>query len=129
MGVTRLDRRLTGVVWDEDGEDNVSPDVAILFGNVPPPAEKLRICPQIVIEVLSPGDENRRRDLETKRDLDWRRGAVEYWILDPEARRAQRLTRGESVWTERALEANDVIRTPVLPRWAGVALRDLLEDR
>lgn len=117
-----------GIVWDEDGEDNVSPDLAIVFGDVPPRGEKLRSCPQIVVEVLSQGEENRRRDLEAKRELYWRRGATEYWIIDPDARMALRHTRGASVWNEETLKATDVLRTPLLPRWAGVSVRELLED-
>jgi hypothetical protein len=62
---------------EDDGEDNVSPDLAVLIGKTAPSDGKLRVCPEIVIEVLSPGEENRRRDLEAKRDLYWRRGAAE----------------------------------------------------
>lgn len=41
----------------------------------------------LVVEVLSPGEENRRRDVETKRGEYARAGIPEYWIVDPEARR------------------------------------------
>jgi Uma2 family endonuclease len=68
--------RERGLVWDEEGDDNVSPDVAILLEVPRPPrGEKLRHCPDIVIEVLSGGPESRRRDLDAKRELYWRRGA------------------------------------------------------
>ena len=58
-----------GVVWEEEGEDNVAPDLAIVFGPRPPKRSKLRRCPDICVEVLSPGAENRRRDLKAKREL------------------------------------------------------------
>src|SRR5262245_29125937 len=37
-----------GIVWDDEGEDNVSPDVVFFFGAPPRPGEKLRVCPEIV---------------------------------------------------------------------------------
>ena len=95
-----------GIVWDEEGDDNVSPDLAILLHVPRPPrGEKLRLCPDIVIEVLSGGAESRRRDLDAKRDLYWRRNAQEYWILDPEQREILRLTRGTGAWVEARLGA------------------------
>lgn len=38
----------------------------------------------LVVEVVSPGEESRERDLETKRDEYARAGIGEYWIVDPE---------------------------------------------
>lgn len=38
----------------------------------------------LVIEVVSPGKENRRRDLQTKRRVYARAKIPEYWIIDPE---------------------------------------------
>jgi len=43
-------------------------------------------APDLVIEILSPGPENRRRDLEAKRLLYGKYGVEEYWVADPEAR-------------------------------------------
>lgn len=40
----------------------------------------------LVMEVVSPGDVNRRRDLVDKRDVYARAGIPEYWIVDPEQR-------------------------------------------
>ena len=39
-------------------------------------------APDLVIEILSPGSENRRRDLEAKRRLYGKYGVQEYWIVD-----------------------------------------------
>ena len=41
-----------------------------------------RLAPELVIEVLSPGSVNERRDRELKLDLYSRQGAREYWIAD-----------------------------------------------
>lgn len=38
----------------------------------------------LVMEVLSEGEDNRQRDLKTKRDEYARAGIAEYWIVDPE---------------------------------------------
>ncbi len=40
--------------------------------------------PDLVIEVLSPGKENRERDLLVKRQLYAKYGVAEYWIIDPD---------------------------------------------
>jgi Uma2 family endonuclease len=47
---------------------------------------RLKAAPEIVIEILSPGGSNRRRDRQVKRALYSKRGVSEYWIFDPEAR-------------------------------------------
>jgi Uma2 family endonuclease len=43
-------------------------------------------APDIVVEILSPGAENRRRDLSVKRQLYAKYGVKEYWVIDPENR-------------------------------------------
>lgn len=40
--------------------------------------------PQIVVEVVSPGDRNHRRDYEEKRKQYEARGIPEFWLIDPE---------------------------------------------
>lgn len=51
---------------------------------------------EIVIEVLSPGQSNRERDLITKRSDYARAGIPEYWIVDPEQVCITVLTLGDS---------------------------------
>ncbi|HIK15084.1 MAG TPA: Uma2 family endonuclease [Leptolyngbyaceae cyanobacterium M33_DOE_097] len=41
-------------------------------------------APQLVAEVVSGGDENRRRDYQAKRKQYEARGIPEYWLIDPE---------------------------------------------
>ena len=45
-------------------------------------AGHLRAAPELVVEVLSPGRENERRDRELKLALYARQGVQEYWIVD-----------------------------------------------
>lgn len=49
---------------------------AILLGSMPPPS--------LVMEVVSPGQENRERDYRYKRTEYAAREIAEYWIIDPE---------------------------------------------
>ena len=48
--------------------------------------EKFTGAPDLVIEILSRGAENRRRDLLMKRQLYGKYGVNEYWVIDGEAR-------------------------------------------
>jgi Uma2 family endonuclease len=47
---------------------------------------KLKAAPELVVEIISPGAENRRRDRIAKRNLYGKHGVQEYWIVDPKAR-------------------------------------------
>ncbi len=77
---------------------------------------KFHSCPELVIEILSPGSENRRRDRETKRKLYSRRGAEEYWIVNWQERRMEVYLRENAVLTlDRTLTENDVLETTLLP--------------
>jgi Uma2 family endonuclease len=81
-----------GVIYADD--DNVIPDVVWIS------AERLahgldaaghlnELGPELVVEVVSPGTENARRDREAKLALYSRRDALEYWIVDPQTRAVQ----------------------------------------
>ncbi len=61
---------------------------------------RFRAAPEILIEILSPGATNERRDRHIKRNLYAARGAAEYWIVDPENR---------SVDVHRGNEAGDLV--------------------
>jgi Uma2 family endonuclease len=68
------------------------PDVVYLR---PDRVRDLRTQPEgadLVMEVLSEGEENRKRDLEFKREDYARAGIPEYWIVDPQERRVTVLT-------------------------------------
>jgi Uma2 family endonuclease len=76
-------------------------------------------APDIVIEVLSPGAENRRRDLSVKRQLYAKYGVAEYWIVDAENRSVNiyRLL-GQSLERAVSLTDADEITSPLLPGFA-----------
>src|SRR5437764_13894087 len=44
--------------------------------------ERIYEAPELVIEIVSPGKENARRDREVTRQLCGKRGVKEYWIAD-----------------------------------------------
>lgn len=78
--------------------------------------EKFTGPPNLVIEILSPGTENRRRDLTVKRQLYAKYGVEEYWIVDSEDRQVliYRL-QGERLEEKIILTDKDEITSAVLP--------------
>jgi Uma2 family endonuclease len=99
--------------------DAVIPDLAFVLNerwNQVVTGEKFTGALDLVIEVISTGAENRRRDLLVKRQLYAKYGVAEYWIVDPENRLVEvyRLQdkRLESAAT---LRNEDVITTSLLP--------------
>ena len=73
-----------GLIFADD--DDVVPDVAWLSWERLAAAlgddGKLHSAPDLVVEVLSSGSTNQRRDREAKLKLYSRRGVLEYWIVD-----------------------------------------------
>ena len=79
------------------------------------PDGKFHSCPELVIEILSPGSENRRRDRETKLKLYSRRGAEEYWVVNWQERRLEVYLRENAILIlDRTLTENDVLETALL---------------
>ncbi|MGB7925317.1 MAG: Uma2 family endonuclease [Pyrinomonadaceae bacterium] len=48
--------------------------------------ERVIGAPDLVVEIISPGTENARRDRVAKRHLYGKYGVKEYWVVDPEQR-------------------------------------------
>jgi Uma2 family endonuclease len=73
-------------------------------------------APDIVVEIVSPGTENRRRDLSVKRQLYAKYGVQEYWVIDPENRSVEmyRLV-GPSLERIATLVHDDEITSPIIP--------------
>src|SRR5256712_8781758 len=73
-----------GVIFAE--ADDVAPDVVWVSQARRTAAlgaeGHLHAAPELVVEVLSPGSANERRDREVKLKLYSRRGVLEYWIVD-----------------------------------------------
>jgi Uma2 family endonuclease len=75
--------------------------------------DRFNAAPDIVIEVLSPGAENRRRDLAAKYRLYHKYGVQEYWVVDQENQSVllYRYTKFDEV----TLKSSDRLRSDLLP--------------
>jgi Uma2 family endonuclease len=73
-------------------------------------------APDLVLEIMSPGKENRDRDLLVKRQLYGKYGVREYWVIDTEERYVliYRL-RGQSLDEVATIRDNGEITTSILP--------------
>ena len=77
--------------------------------------------PLLVVEVVSPGAENRRRDyLEKRNQYEWR-GIGEYWILDPAVGQVTVLSLTPQGYSEATFEGESVVESPTFPDWAMTA--------
>lgn len=73
------------------------------------------IEPEVVVEVLSPGPANERRDREIKLDLYRRRGVDEYWIADWRARTVEVYRHaGDELRLAVTLTGDDALTSPQL---------------
>jgi Uma2 family endonuclease len=79
-------------------------------------AGHLIVAPELMVEILSPGDQNHQRDKEVKRKLYSRYGVQEYWIVDWQGRSVE-VYRHESgiLQLVGTLLPNDVLTSPLLP--------------
>jgi len=79
-------------------------------------AGHLTAAPELVVEVLSPGMENVRRDREVKLKLYSLRGVQEYWIVDWQLQQIEVYRREQgSLRIMATLLGNDVLSSPLLP--------------
>ena len=83
--------------------------------------------PEIMIEVLSPGQDSHDRDLVEKRDEYHAIGVLEYLIVDRLARRVIALVREPAGYAERILTEADTYTTPLLPG-LSILLVDVLAE-
>jgi Uma2 family endonuclease len=76
----------------------------------------LTIAPELIVEVLSPGTQNERRDRETKLKLYAERGVQEYWILDWRVEQVEVYRRERSrLQLVATLFPADELSSPLLP--------------
>ena len=68
----------------------------------------------LVMEVVSPGEENRTRDLEDKRQDYAAAGIAEYWIVDPQEQHVIVLTLDGQTYREHGVFGHDTTATSVL---------------
>jgi Uma2 family endonuclease len=71
-------------------------------------------APDLVIEILSPGAENKRRDRHSKRQLYRKYGVKEYWIIDPDNLTIE-VYRPPRLRLTTTLGVNDEVTTPLMP--------------
>jgi Uma2 family endonuclease len=73
-----------GVIFSE--LSGVIPDLVFISNERQPEiafGERITGAPDLVIEIVSPGAENERRDRIVKRQLYGKYGVQEYWVVDP----------------------------------------------
>ena len=76
----------------------------------------LRLAPELVVEVLSPGRVNEVRDREIKLSLYSRRGVLEYWIVDWLRRSVEVFRRGADALEPAATFVDGgTLTSPMLP--------------
>jgi Uma2 family endonuclease len=105
-----------GVIFSEDND--VIPDVVWISNErlQLDSAGHIHTAPELVIEVLSPGKANERRDREKKLQLYSRRGVQEYWLVDWRLRQVEVYRRSDSALELLAkLGDDDHLETPLLP--------------
>jgi Uma2 family endonuclease len=110
--------QVPGVIFSQ--ESGVIPDVAWLSWDRLRAAEDraghFTLAPELVVEVVSPGSENERRDRQTKLALYSREGVEEYWIVDQQHRTVDVYRRaGESLGLVQSLAGDDALETLLLP--------------
>ena len=107
-----------GLIFAED--DDVAPDVIWISYDRLATAlwadGKFHDPPELVVEVLSPGSVNERRDREAKLQLYSRRGVSEYWIVDWKLRSIDAYRRDQAQLHHIAtLDEHDSLESPLLP--------------
>src|SRR5215467_3555756 len=78
--------------------------------------EKITGSPDLVIEIVSPGAGNERRDRVAKRQLYGKHGVREYWIVDPYLRSVEvYLLKGRTLRHAKTFREDDELASSVLP--------------
>jgi Uma2 family endonuclease len=112
-----------GLVFSE--ADSVIPDVVwasherltIMLDE----AGHLVAAPELVIEVLSPGEKNERRDRGSKLKLYSTYGVLEYWIADRQQCKLEVYRRDRAILKLAVtLYADDALTSPILPGFSAV---------
>ncbi len=108
----------TGVIFADD--DDVIPDVVWIsrdrLKKILGSDGHFHAAPDLVVEVLSPGSANEKRDRESKLKLYSRRGVLEYWIVNwllNEVTVYRR--RGKGLRLQATLRSADTLTSPLLP--------------
>ncbi|MEM9485525.1 MAG: Uma2 family endonuclease [Cyanobacteria bacterium P01_F01_bin.116] len=110
-----------GVIFSD--ADNVIPDVVWIskarLATSLDESGHLTVAPELIVEVLSPGTDNERRDRETKLKLYTSRGVQDYWILDWRLKQIEVYRRQSGLLQlESTLFVGDTLTSPLLPGFA-----------
>jgi Uma2 family endonuclease len=109
---------LPGIIFSD--ADNVIPDVIWIshdrLAQLQDEAGHLTGAPELIVEVLSPGLTNERRDREAKLKLYSAQGVQEYWIVNRDLQAVEVYRRVNAVLKKVATYlAQDEITSPLLP--------------
>jgi len=85
--------------------------------------------PQLVVEVVSPGKENKTRDYRYKRSQYQSRGVDEYWIVDPIQGKVTVLTLVEGLYAEKTFTAEEAIVSSLLPSESSLTAAQILQNQ
>lgn len=107
-----------GIIFSD--EDNVIPDVVWVsrerLAQIEDEAGHLTSAPELIVEVISPGIENEKRDREVKVKLYSRQGVQEYWIVDRFKKQVEIYRRQQArLILDKTLFSHDEITSPLLP--------------
>jgi Uma2 family endonuclease len=81
--------------------------------------DRLHGPPALVVEVVSPGSANIRRDRIVKLQLYAKHGVPEYWLIDPKNMTVERyVNQGTSLILEETLRDEQSLSTSALPGWS-----------
>jgi Uma2 family endonuclease len=112
--------------------DSVIPDIVWVsherFARIQGDDDHLHGAPELVIEVLSPGATNERRDREAKLKLYSTQGVDEYWIVDWRTQTVAVYRRRDAqLQLVATLHRDDTLTSPILPGFA-VPVAQLFQD-
>lgn len=110
-----------GLIFTDDND--VAPDVVWISNERMKTAleddGKLHSAPELVVEVVSRGFENERRDREIKLKLYSRRGVSEYWIADWFNEKIEVFRRENAeLKLVATLFSDDMLKSPLLPEFS-----------
>ena len=110
-----------GVIFSD--YSGVIPDVVFISHqrwNEIASGDRINGAPELVIEIVSPGAENERRDRIVKRQLYGKYGVKEYWVIDPESRTIEIYRPDQqTLLLVATLTEQDEITCPALPGFNG----------
>lgn len=128
VGMRRI--RLQGLAVAMPGQPkNRYPDLTVLrpehleqMSELGKAAIMLEMAPPVlVVEIVSPGASNRRRDYFEKRNqYEWR-DIPEYWIVDPEQNQVTVFCLTDDGYQETVFVGNEVVKSPTFEAWPQTA--------